>query len=335
VIDISQIETVKGAFEKDVVGLIQDLNGNHVIQKCLNHLKPVDAEFIFEAVGYNCLVVGTHRHGCCVLQRCIDHATGAQKAKLVSHVIQNAYSLVQDPFGNYVVQYILDLSIPDFTRPLCSGFAGRIVELSKQKFSSNVMEKCIRVADMDIKRGLIEEFVIAGSEMEKLLRDNFANYVVQTALEHGDQENKDRLWDVIIPIMGNIRSTPCGRRLASKLQSRGSGSLMDSDASTNGQITPNGSAPPSTGHYQMPAQPYTGYSPANGVNGTNGYGHANGYTNGYTNGYNANIASPQPHRLNGAAVPTHLQHAASQPAYSPNRRGYQQPQGANSAMSFF
>ncbi|RDI87679.1 hypothetical protein Vi05172_g2273 [Venturia inaequalis] len=334
-----QIETVKGAFEQDVVGLIQDLNGNHVIQKCLNHLKPVDAEFIFDAVGYNCLVVGTHRHGCCVLQRCIDHATGAQKAKLVGHVIQNAYSLVQDPFGNYVVQYILDLSIPDFTRPLCSGFAGRIVELSKQKFSSNVMEKCIRVADMDIKRGLIDEFVIAGSEMEKLLRDNFANYVVQTALEHGDQDNKDRLWEVIIPIMGNIRSTPCGRRLASKLQGRTSGGgLLDSDASNNGQLTP--ISPSSAGLYQMPPQPYSGYPPANGMNvmngmnGPNGYGHSNGYANGYTNGYSANIASPQPHRLNGAAVPTHLQHAANQPAYSSGRRGYQ-PQGASTTLSFF
>jgi hypothetical protein len=136
-----QIAIVKGAFEKDVVCLIQDLNGNHVIQKCLNHLKPDQAQFIFHEVALNGLIVGTHRHGCCVLQRCIDHATGAQKAKLVHAVIDNAYSLVQDPFGNYVVQYILDLSNIDFTRPLCLGFRGRMCELSKQKFSSNVMEK--------------------------------------------------------------------------------------------------------------------------------------------------------------------------------------------------
>jgi hypothetical protein len=30
--------------------------------------------------------------------------------------------LVQDPFGNYVVQYILDLAEPSFTNPLCSTF---------------------------------------------------------------------------------------------------------------------------------------------------------------------------------------------------------------------
>lgn len=101
-----QIETIIRAFDGEVVTLIQDLNGNHVIQKCLNHLKPEEAQFIFDAVGQYCLIVGTHRHGCCVLQRCIDHATGVQKSTLVAYITQNACSLVQDPFGNYVVQYI-------------------------------------------------------------------------------------------------------------------------------------------------------------------------------------------------------------------------------------
>ena len=63
-------------------------------------------KFIFDAVGANCVVVGTHRHGCCVLQRCIDHASGNQKAQLISQISMNAFALVQDPFGNYVVQYI-------------------------------------------------------------------------------------------------------------------------------------------------------------------------------------------------------------------------------------
>ena len=91
--------------------LIQDLNGNHVIQKCLNRLSAEDAQFIFNAVGANCVVVGTHRHGCCVLQRCIDHASGQQKAHLVNQITASAFQLVQDPYGNYVVQYICKSSL--------------------------------------------------------------------------------------------------------------------------------------------------------------------------------------------------------------------------------
>lgn len=101
-----QIQIIIEALKDEVVHLIQDLNGNHVIQKCLNHLTPEDAQFIFDAVGTHCVTVGTHRHGCCVLQRCIDHASGAQKGKLIQSITSNAFALVQDPFGNYVVQYI-------------------------------------------------------------------------------------------------------------------------------------------------------------------------------------------------------------------------------------
>jgi hypothetical protein len=136
-----QIQIITEALRFEVVPLIQDLNGNHVIQKCLNHLSPEKAQFIFDAVGTNCVAVGTHRHGCCVLQRCIDHASGLQKAQLVQHITMNAYTLVQDPFGNYVVQYILDLGEPAFSKPLSESFYGHVATLSRQKFSSNVVEK--------------------------------------------------------------------------------------------------------------------------------------------------------------------------------------------------
>lgn len=39
-----QIQTVINALNNQVVDLIQDLNGNHVIQKCLNKLDAQDAE---------------------------------------------------------------------------------------------------------------------------------------------------------------------------------------------------------------------------------------------------------------------------------------------------
>ena len=39
-----QIQTVIKALNGKVVELIQDLNGNHVIQKCLNRLSPDDAQ---------------------------------------------------------------------------------------------------------------------------------------------------------------------------------------------------------------------------------------------------------------------------------------------------
>lgn len=184
--------------------------------------------------------MGTHRHGCCVLQRCIDHASGHQKAQLISQITADAFALVQDPFGNYVLQYIVDLAEPAFTDPLCYIFQGSIPSLSKQKFSSNVIEKCLRGADTNVTRVMIEEMLNA-NELEKMLRDSFANYVVQTALDYADPETKTRLTDAIRPILPAIRQTPYGRRIQTKIigadgQGRLSGISTPNDTASPGQI---------------------------------------------------------------------------------------------------
>ena len=212
----AQVDTIIQALSPRVVELVQDLNGNHVVQKCLTRLGAERSQFIYDAVGNYCVIVGTHRHGCCVLQRCIDHAQGFQRAQLIARITHCAFDLVQDPFGNYVVQYILDLDEAAFTKPLCENFYGRIPALSKQKFSSNVIEKCLRTADMDTRRQMIEEMFM-GNELEKMLRDSFANYVVQTAMEHADPTTKGHLVDAIRPILPLIKQTPHGRRIASKI----------------------------------------------------------------------------------------------------------------------
>ncbi|KAL2852480.1 hypothetical protein BJY01DRAFT_232537 [Aspergillus pseudoustus] len=231
-----QTDTVIQSLKDHVVELVQDLNGNHVIQKCLNRLSAEDSQFIYDAVGANCVVVGTHRHGCCVLQRCIDHASGEQRARLIAQITSNAFALVQDPFGNYVVQYILDLAEAQFTEPLCHAFRGNIPALSKQKFSSNVIEKCLRTAEPPIRRQMIDE-MLSGVELEKMLRDSFANYVVQTAMDFADAETRNRIVDCVRPILPSIRQTPHGRRIAGKIMaSEGSGR---SSAATSGQVTPN------------------------------------------------------------------------------------------------
>ncbi|KAL4884384.1 hypothetical protein BJY04DRAFT_225628 [Aspergillus karnatakaensis] len=231
-----QTQTVICALRDHVVELVQDLNGNHVIQKCLNRLSAEDSQFIYDAVGANCVTVGTHRHGCCVLQRCIDHASGEQRARLISQITNNAFGLVQDPFGNYVVQYILDLAESHFTEPLCHAFRGNIPALSKQKFSSNVIEKCLRTAEMPIRRQMIDE-MLSGVELEKMLRDSFANYVVQTAMDFADADTRTRIVESVRPILPSIRQTPHGRRIAGKIMaSEGSGR---SSAATSGQVTPN------------------------------------------------------------------------------------------------
>ncbi|KAL2759849.1 hypothetical protein ACRALDRAFT_2038617 [Sodiomyces alcalophilus JCM 7366] len=236
-----QVETIIEALRNRVVELIQDLNGNHVIQKCLNKLSAIDAQFIFDAVGNNCVDVGTHRHGCCVLQRCIDHADGEQKVWLIGKITEHAPILVQDPYGNYVVQYIIDLNEPAFTEPVVAMFRNRISQLSRHKFSSNVIEKCLRCS-LDASRDMIVDELLVPGELDRVLRDSFANYVVQTALDCATPSGKARLVEGIRPFLPSIRSTPYGRRIQAKIQAydnRGTAAMAGQSTpadNTQGQV---------------------------------------------------------------------------------------------------
>jgi hypothetical protein len=337
----SQTEMIIEALSGQVVDLIQDLNGNHVIQKCLNHLKSPEAQFIFDAVGEHCITVGTHRHGCCVLQRCIDHASGYQKVDLIRKITAHSFHLVQDPFGNYVVQYILDLNDASFTSPMCQGFQGKICELAKQKFSSNVIEKCIRCAEPHIKTLMIEELLDV-EQLEQLMRDAYGNYVIQTALEFAPAELCVALIEAMRPILPSIRQTPYGRRIMSKVSEREGRLAHYNGRTSSGHGTPHttqgGSDSSNSSVYVHAAastyQPSIGYQ---GVDGSSGYQTPN-VSSGYqapmytaTANYGPNIASPQPHRqphrLSNPNVPHHMHNSVH------HNQGYQHHQHQYSVSS--
>lgn len=134
--DEEDLDLVIAALSSETVRLCIDANGNHVIQRALLHLSDTYNQFVFEAVTSACTIIGTHRHGCCVLQRCLDAATLVQKASVIAQVEAHCMKLMQDPYGNYVVQYVLDTCDPCveaagvIAKPL-----GHLFELSVQKFS--------------------------------------------------------------------------------------------------------------------------------------------------------------------------------------------------------
>jgi len=236
-----QIKAIKESLRGSVITLIEDLNGNHVIQRCLLRLEPKDNQFIYDAVAKHCVQVATHRHGCCVLQRCIDNATNSQKQLLFSKIEKHCLVLVQDAFGNYVVQYVLDGKMPEVPTRIIVRLQGYLKAMSLQKFSSNVVEKCIKVGNSEcISRILCEllhcqynpggDPVPVGSIKEventlmELIHDSFGNYVVQTCLyESSTKAPREYKYmaEVLAPVLGKLRSVPYNKRIEELLHLNG------------------------------------------------------------------------------------------------------------------
>jgi hypothetical protein len=62
---------------------------------------------------------------------------------LINNVIDNAVDLMLDQYGNYVIQFVVSLSINEYNLKIMNYLKKDLFNFSKQKYSSNVIEKVI------------------------------------------------------------------------------------------------------------------------------------------------------------------------------------------------
>ncbi|KAG5254124.1 pumilio [Salix suchowensis] len=168
---------------RKTVILSKNQNGYHVIQKCLEHFPFDDTKHLIKEIAESFLDIAMDKSGCCVLNRALDCAQGELKEHLLLKTIANAVFLSENPFGNYVVQHVLDERIQHATIRILEQLKGYFVSLSMNKYGSNVVEKCLIWSGMEENASMIIDEFIHSPYFVNICRDNFGNYVVQKALE--------------------------------------------------------------------------------------------------------------------------------------------------------
>lgn len=145
-VDLANLQEEEEFFEKALTGhvgkLAIDQQGTHIIQKVITSFTEENRQFAFDELTESFLSVSKTSHGLCVIKKLVANTSNHEnRVKLVSHVCENTIDLVQDPYGNYAVQEIMQKwGEQDFT-PLIDRIKTKIAQLSIQKFSSNVVEK--------------------------------------------------------------------------------------------------------------------------------------------------------------------------------------------------
>lgn len=90
--------------------------------------------------------MASHMYGCRVVQRLLEHCASHQLQNMLDQILGSIDKLATDPYGNYVVQHMLEHGrVEDKRRTLCV-VEHNIVEFSKHKCSSNVVEKALEIA---------------------------------------------------------------------------------------------------------------------------------------------------------------------------------------------
>ncbi|KAK9480449.1 armadillo-type protein [Lipomyces japonicus] len=205
--------------EGQVLRCVKDQNGNHVIQKAIERIPAGHIEFIIRSFDQQVYDLATHPYGCRVIQRMLEHCNDDAQAAILVELHSYASYLVQDQYGNYVIQHVIERGKPEDREKIIIFVKENVLQFSKHKFASNVVEKCIIHGDIRQKQTLIDEILRVKSDgsfpLTAMMKDQFANYVIQKLLDVTDGKQRDDLVSKITPHLQALKKYSYGKHLVS------------------------------------------------------------------------------------------------------------------------
>eukprot|EP01119_Soliformovum_irregulare_P003232 TRINITY_DN1358_c0_g1_i2.p1 TRINITY_DN1358_c0_g1~~TRINITY_DN1358_c0_g1_i2.p1 ORF type:complete len:446 (+),score=132.67 TRINITY_DN1358_c0_g1_i2:128-1465(+) len=142
----TQIFQIIDGLKDNAALLIKHEKANYLVQFFLEQLSPPHGQWIYDGICQHMREIGTSRFGCVIIKKCLDRATASQREKMIEKASANVIALVEDQYGNYVVQHILEkFPQEENSQDMIMGIRGKIIELCTQKFSSNVVEKVFKL----------------------------------------------------------------------------------------------------------------------------------------------------------------------------------------------
>jgi mRNA-binding protein PUF3 len=169
--------------EHDILRVVKDANGNHVIQKIIEIVPREYIGFIVKSFRGRVSELAAHAFACRVIQRLLEHGNAADLAVLMEELHACAELIISDQFGNYVAQHVIQHGSSGDRARMIQLVLGQFLTLSKHKFASNVVEKCIEFGTEEDRRRILQELLTPGpngsNTLEHMIRDQYGNYVVR------------------------------------------------------------------------------------------------------------------------------------------------------------
>lgn len=192
-------------------------------------------DYIVQVVAADATRLAMTQQGCIAVMRMIENSLPHQKQHLVSALIPSLPTLTMDPYGNYVVQCILQNFDAHLTASVvCDAYTGHWVPLSCNKFASNVMEKVVRMMTGPARTTLVRELVFDTNNLLCLMQDGFGNFVLQAIIDSSTDPAEFRtIADAVRP---QLHTSPYGHKIDGKLKSKRmqrSSSTASSSSSTS------------------------------------------------------------------------------------------------------
>ncbi len=186
-------EVVLKSIENNELNLSLDSKGTHVLQKFISITK--DEERL--PINKNLLDILpkliNDPFGVCVLIKLIKYTNDKEIKINISKYISdnNALSFIQHPYANYAVQSLFNQNDICYCEDIIKVIVDNFYILSLKKFSSNVVENCIKFGNDNIVNKIYKS-IFKDDKLEVLLNNTYGNFVIEKLVSRLNKEEKNK-----------------------------------------------------------------------------------------------------------------------------------------------
>jgi protein-tyrosine-phosphatase len=187
------------------------------------------------------------QQGCIALMHLVK-ISATRRSQIVQTVKTITPAVARDPYGNYVLQTLLEHADEADVVELVKGLKGAVGSLATNKFASNVLEKIVKGPLQSARRLVVAELLFhAEQTLRTAVHDKFGNFVVQAALATAiSVAEHRRMCDRIRPLIGD---SPFAARIEQRMKQKRS---MTTGATSSGHCSVSrGNSPTSPAASQM------------------------------------------------------------------------------------
>jgi hypothetical protein len=158
--DSDQVQLVS-ELKGHVSEAVESAHGNHVLQRCVELMRPSNVDFILQEmrIEKSSSQFACHRYGCRVLERLIEHFPHGILSSFLEDIVEKVQLLVFDPFGNFVIQHLLEHGSVDQKRRIDEGISTDIHTMDMDNFACSDLDKALRYtpSPKDIAAAILED----------------------------------------------------------------------------------------------------------------------------------------------------------------------------------
>ena len=171
-----------------------DSKGTHVLQKFISNTVDEEREELNKNIINLIEKLIIDPFGVCVLIKLVKHTKDKTiSEKIAKYITDNGpLSFIQHPYANYAVQILLNSTDLSNCEYIIETIVNNYLSLSMQKFSSNVVENCIKYGDeATVKK--IYNSIFEQEKLDSLLNNNYGNFVLEKLIARLNKEEKSKI----------------------------------------------------------------------------------------------------------------------------------------------